>query len=345
MALLITLLVMVILAVLVHEFTFSTRVHLAAAANARDQLQAECLAFSGVEAALSLLEPEQPEQEEGADTDEEAEEEVATEEEEEDASFDETLADTLEEFQSLSQQIQEFSADALAEGEGSFTVQVVDESAKIDINGLMRDDNTVDSFLENQLRRLLRLFGHPDEELDSLMDPLLDWLDEDDDRRPEGAEEVDYQALNEPYVCRNGPLRTLGELALVEGWEGFWEIRIEDGPAFADLLTVGPTGGRVNINTAVPVTLQSLSERIDESIADDIVARREELPYDDTADLLVVLGFLPREEQALILDHVQTRSSLVSLFSKGTFRRAIAGVEVLVRKEAASVEIISQRIE
>jgi type II secretory pathway component PulK len=55
MALLVILMILVILAVLIHRFTFATRVHMAAAANVRDQLQAECMAISGLESAMTVL--------------------------------------------------------------------------------------------------------------------------------------------------------------------------------------------------------------------------------------------------------------------------------------------------
>ena len=55
MALLVCLMVILLLAVLVHRFTFTSRVQLAAAANLRDQFQAECLAVSGLETALAVL--------------------------------------------------------------------------------------------------------------------------------------------------------------------------------------------------------------------------------------------------------------------------------------------------
>ena len=55
MALMIVLMILMVLAVLVHQFTFSTKVQIASAANIRDDFQAECLAYSGVQAAVAIL--------------------------------------------------------------------------------------------------------------------------------------------------------------------------------------------------------------------------------------------------------------------------------------------------
>ena len=49
-------------------------------------------------------------------------------------------------------------------------------------------------------------------------DALLDYLDRDDSPRPNGAEQDYYSALPYPYVIRNGPPGTVGELLLVRGF-------------------------------------------------------------------------------------------------------------------------------
>lgn len=48
-------------------------------------------------------------------------------------------------------------------------------------------------------------------------DAILDWLDEDDEPRPMGAEEEYYATLPTPYAPRNGPIDTVEELLLVRG--------------------------------------------------------------------------------------------------------------------------------
>ncbi len=48
-------------------------------------------------------------------------------------------------------------------------------------------------------------------------DAILDWIDEDDDSRPLGAERAYYLSRQYGYPPRNGPIRTLAELELVVG--------------------------------------------------------------------------------------------------------------------------------
>ncbi len=51
-----------------------------------------------------------------------------------------------------------------------------------------------------------------------LVQALLDFIDLDDEARPEGAEQEYYDALPNPYVIRNEPLASLDELLLVRGF-------------------------------------------------------------------------------------------------------------------------------
>lgn len=60
-------------------------------------------------------------------------------------------------------------------------------------------------------RALMRLPGMTE----ALADALLDWVDADAQRRPQGAEEEDYVALGAPYAPRNAASTSLEELLLV----------------------------------------------------------------------------------------------------------------------------------
>ncbi len=50
-----------------------------------------------------------------------------------------------------------------------------------------------------------------------VVDAILDWIDEDGDMRPFGAEAGSYATLPHPYEPRNGPIRSLLELELIAG--------------------------------------------------------------------------------------------------------------------------------
>tara|TARA_B110000495_G_scaffold152978_1_gene135993 strand:- start:54 stop:1739 length:1686 start_codon:yes stop_codon:yes gene_type:complete len=52
---------------------------------------------------------------------------------------------------------------------------------------------------------------------EDVADAILDWLDEDEDVRPYGAEAEYYTTLPTPYVPKNGPVLSVEELLLVRG--------------------------------------------------------------------------------------------------------------------------------
>jgi type II secretory pathway component PulK len=64
-----------------------------------------------------------------------------------------------------------------------------------------------------------KLFAHfPDADAQGLADCLLDYIDSDSNPRSHGAEQDFYDMLRYPYMIHNGPLATMEELLLVNGF-------------------------------------------------------------------------------------------------------------------------------
>jgi general secretion pathway protein K len=101
-------------------------------------------------------------------------------------------------------------------------VRLVFERGKIPINVI--DESTVTRLFEQE--------GLEGNALARARDSLLDWLDEDDERRPDGAEAADYAA--EGIAPRNGPLRSAEELGRIHG------IGSELAARMAPIITVSP---------------------------------------------------------------------------------------------------------
>jgi len=94
-------------------------------------------------------------------------------------------------------------------------VNIIDESNKININQFLsqskQDPTKLKSFLESQI-------GLEGEERDTVADSLIDWLDEDNDVTGFfGAEDSYYASLDPPYICRNGELQAIEECLSVNG--------------------------------------------------------------------------------------------------------------------------------
>jgi len=80
---------------------------------------------------------------------------------------------------------------------------VTDEASKVNVN-----------FTSEEI-----LLGLPGMEPE-LVDSLLDYRDQDEETRPQGAEQDYYDQLPHPYLIKNGPLGTLEELLLIKGFDG-----------------------------------------------------------------------------------------------------------------------------
>ncbi|MHC4536725.1 MAG: helix-hairpin-helix domain-containing protein [Planctomycetota bacterium] len=80
-----------------------------------------------------------------------------------------------------------------------FTVRVVDEASKLNINTVTKG----------------QLLALP-EMLEEIADAIIDWRDEDDTPSTGGVEGGYYENLQYGYMARNGPFRTIRELLLVK---------------------------------------------------------------------------------------------------------------------------------
>ncbi len=105
-------------------------------------------------------------------------------------------------------------------GAGLYRVRVHDACGRLNINEL---DHVT----------LIQLTGDPE-----VAAAIIDWRDAGNMARPAGAEADYYAALPQPYVPRNGPFQTLGELLLVRGVTPGLFFGDEERPGLADVLTV-----------------------------------------------------------------------------------------------------------
>ena len=121
-------------------------------------------------------------------------------------------------------------------GGGSLSIAVSDESARIDLN----------SAGTPILQALLAGLGEPPERALALAEAVLDFRDEDDIRRPNGAERAEYQAAGLAWGPKNAGFEALEELeqvfgmrpALIEKMRPY--IGIRSGLAGVDLILASP---------------------------------------------------------------------------------------------------------
>lgn len=260
MALLLTLLVTVILAVVVLEFNYLIRVYATLSGNLVDDLQAQTAAQSAVEQAKAVLINDL-----SADRDKGI------------------LADTLDE---------EWATEITRQANGSAAkAEISDEMAKLNLNSLVKG-STSETDIESTNQDMVDSVKHLFELLDldpSMVDCIVDWIDENDQEEPFGAEDSYYQSLTPPMHCKNGPLDNVEELLLIKGFDPEILYGDEETPGLVDYVTVfGDPNGKVNINTADEKVLTAVLKS--ESEASMIVDLREERPFETAVD---IAGRLP----------------------------------------------------
>ena len=218
--------------------------------------------------------------------------------------------------------------------EMSVSGKIVDENSKLNINYLIDEKGEIPegSKRVEQASRLFKALGFEE----NLLDPLLDWLDSDNEKRPDGAESFFYQNLEEPYSCANGPFLSIGQLSLVKGFRGIVPSGEKGENRLTDFFTIFGDG-KININTASQEILQSLSDNFDPSIAEAIIEYRQEEDFIKVDDLKKIPGI----DGAIfsgISKWVTVKSSAFSIEARVESREAVAGINAFaVRKEEKPV--------
>jgi general secretion pathway protein K len=174
-------------------------------------------------------------------------------------------------------------------GNGSISVSIEDEKSRFNLKKLVTAYGFEDKRRSVMLQRIFKLL-----DIDSsLVDALVDWQDSDEVQLPGGAEASYYNYLTPALTPRNNQFLTVGELLLVKGFDHklfFLPPSARNGFADEEYLPLEEYitvygDGKININTASKVVLVSLSEDMDEFIAEDIIGYRENTSFGGIEDL------------------------------------------------------------
>jgi general secretion pathway protein K len=145
-------------------------------------------------------------------------------------------------------------------------VRLLDESGKIDIN-------TASDAL---LRGLLQSVGVEEADLDKRLDAMRDWIDPDNLKRMNGAEEPEYQAAGLPYKPANAWFQSIEELQLVLGFTPALFQRL------ANVITVYSRQPGLNVQIAAREALLAVpgltAEQVDQYVGERERARAEKRP-------------------------------------------------------------------
>ena len=173
-------------------------------------------------------------------------------------------------------------------GSGAYRLRLVDESGKINLNRV--DDSA--------LRRIFSNLGVEEPLIGVLVDSIMDWRDQDDLHRTNGAENDYYQSLRPAYTAKNGAFDSIEDLLWVRGVttklyygdasSGTWD---RDSPrvGLREIFSVDSPIDRVNLRTTSAEVLHALlGIPLEKTRA--FVEERKKLSDKTIADLLPLLG-------------------------------------------------------
>ncbi len=145
---------------------------------------------------------------------------------------------------------------------GRLHVRIRGEGARLNINRLLASQDHI------MLKNLFILWGLTNDEADVLIDRLIDWVDDDIGRQPNGAEEAEYFAAGIPDAPANRPFRSVEEMSRVLGMDMLTRVH----PEWRESFTIFGDG-KVDVNDA-PADILQAATGLDAEMTDGIIRQR-----------------------------------------------------------------------
>jgi len=175
---------------------------------------------------------------------------------------------------------------------GTITSFLKPEGSKIPINLLDGNENFgSNEDLKNEVKRQLEnLFNgyleredfsklYRDMEAKDLIDPIIDWVDENEEAESRGDENREYERLNPPYKTRNGRINSITELHLIKGWTDDLYNR------FKDNFSVLNNKATINPNYVTLDRLKAIDPKLTDEDLSKVTERRLLDPFKNLEDL------------------------------------------------------------
>ncbi|MBT8473716.1 MAG: type II secretion system minor pseudopilin GspK [Marinicaulis sp.] len=179
---------------------------------------------------------------------------------------------------------------------------------------------------------------------EQLVSVIKDWIDPDNLREPQGAEDGTYETKPSPYKTAGGPIASISEIRAVEGVTR--EIYGSLKPLLCALPDENPSAININMLTPsdAPLLAAVLGPTVDIEQAAAIIARRPEGGFPDLAsflpeDELTSLGIeaAPGDRFALTSRYMQARAEIV-------YNDAVIEMTVDFAIEGSNVKVLARRL-
>ncbi len=192
-------------------------------------------------------------------------------------------------------------------GEDGLMISIDDENARFNMNTIIYPNGLTNEKAFNTFKRLLKELSLNEE----IVYRVADWID------PDGEESISDGEIN----AKNGYLYSKDELLFIEG------IKEREFKKLLPYVTVYGNG-MININTALFPILQSLSDDLNETLANRIIDYRDYTPFEVTTDVLKVAGL--EKIGAGLLGRITVKSNVYSIRSNASFRGLSKTIESMV---------------
>ena len=190
--------------------------------------------------------------------------------------------------------------------DGYYKTRIINESGKLDINSLSDMSGII-------LNNLLVNLGIPKENADIIVDSILDWKDEDDLHRLNGAENEYYEALPKPYKAKNGPFDSVEELLLVRGVTQEILYGSKERRGLVEFLTVHSKTGKINLKYAPKELLIAVPGMTEDNVENIMNERKLKLAGSINVDQMNL-----NEKNSTVSQYVGTdESSVFTIDSSG----------------------------
>lgn len=170
---------------------------------------------------------------------------------------------------------------------GDLGGQLLDMQGRFNLNNLAEMDETKRQAWQSVLERILIRQNLTAE----WVAPLIDWVDEDNNPVPAGAESDTYLLKTPPYRAANQLMVLVDEMQLLQGFD------LTQFDQMAAWFSALPKVSTININTAPEPVLLGLAEWMNPSLVQAWIDLRLTEPANETADFRAFLMQMAGVEQ------------------------------------------------
>jgi general secretion pathway protein K len=216
--------------------------------------------------------------------------------------------------------------------DGGFILgKLTDMQSCFNLNSLL-DANSDTSLSRVRLERLLANLGIDK----AYAQGIIDWIDNDlDTTIPDGAEDVYYMNLEQPYRTSNTRMLSVSELRLIKGFD--------DAEVYNALLPHVCAFGvntPININTASAEVLRSLAEDLTESDVNKIIDQRSETAFSNINEFT---GIDDLKNKITSTDGLSVDTEYFMLTTESTIGQVrVIGYSIIHRSSDATTTVIAR---